>query len=130
MPDDMALGMGQDLMPLAFPKGQGDRLNSLSLARSASHAGAHTVSFDGRPFVLVGARLRDGTSGSPVLTKPVNLARRTGGSMELSPGSVVHLAGMHSASIDAMTPGREERRDDPLGLDSSWPASLLDDTAS
>ena len=120
MPDDMALGMGQDLMLLGFPKGQGNRVNNLALARNASLASAYTVPFNGGPFVLVDARLHDGTSGSPVLTKPVNLARRTDGCVELSPGSAVHLAGMHSASIDATTPGREERHDDPLGLDSSW----------
>lgn len=130
VPDDIVLNMGQDLMVLGFPKGQGDQLNNLPIARNASLASAYPVPFNGRPFVLVDARLHDGTSGSPVLTKPMNLARHTDGSMELSTGSAVYLVGIHSASIDVVTPGREARRDDPLGLNCCWLASLLDDITS
>ena len=127
VPDDIVLNLGQELMVIGFPKGIGDHLNNLPIARNASLASAYPVPFRGRPFVLVDARLHEGTSGSPVLTKPMNLARRTDGSTILSAGGTVYLVGIHSASLVVEVAGDEKQYDDPLGLNCCWLASLLDD---
>lgn len=130
VPDDLALTMGQDLMVLGFPKGLGDQVYNLPIARNASLASAYPVPFNGRPFVLVDARLHEGTSGSPVLTKPMNLAQLTDGSVALSAGNPVYLVGIHSASLDVEVDSCKKRYDDPLGLNCCWLASLLDGLTS
>lgn len=129
VPDDVVLNMGQDLMVLGFPKGLGDQLHNLPIARNASLASAYPVPFNGKPLVLVDARLHAGTSGSPVLTKSMNLAQLTDGSMALSAGSAVYLVGIHSATFDVKV-GDKEQSGDPLGLNYCWLASLLDDITS
>ena len=130
VPDDLVLNLGQDLMVLGFPKGLSDQRNNLPIARNASLASAYPVHFEDNPFVLVDARLHEGTSGSPVLTKPMNLARRMDGTMTLSAGSDVYLVGIHSASFDLEAVDGDEQYDDPLGLNYCWLASLLDDITS
>ena len=129
VPDDVVINLGQDLTVIGFPKGLGDQLYNLPIARNASLASAYPVPFNGRPLVLVDARLHEGTSGSPVLTKPMNMARRTNGRMRLSAENAVYLVGIHSASLDVEAAG-EKRHDDPLGLNCCWLASLLDDMTS
>ena len=130
VPDNVALGLGQDLMVIGFPKGLSDSLHSLPVARNASLASAYPVPFNGWPYVLVDARLHDGTSGSPVLTKPMNLARQTDGSMMLSAGNATYLVGIHSASLDMRVAGYDEQYEDPLGLNRCWLATLLDGMTS
>ena len=130
VPDNVALGLGQDLTVIGFPKGLSDSLHSLPVARNASLASAYPVPFNGWPYVLVDARLHEGTSGSPVLTKPMNLARQTDGSMMLSAGSATYLVGIHSASLDIRATDCDEQYEDPLGLNCCWLATLLGDMTS
>lgn len=130
VPDDVPLDLGQDLVVIGFPKGLSDQVYNLPVARNASLASAYPVPFNDMPCVLVDARLHRGTSGSPVLTKPMNMARRTDGFMTLTGGNATYLVGIHSASLDVGIDGHERRHEDPLGLNCCWLAELLDDMTS
>ena len=127
VPNSMDLDLGQDLMVLGFPQGLGAGAHGLPLARSASLASPHRMDFDGKPYVLIDARLHPGTSGSPVLTKSMRLARLPDGSYALSPGGEKYLVGIHSAAVSWPPAGGGKLQGDPLGLHCCWSAELLDD---
>lgn len=123
VPKDLILEIDQELMVMGFPKGFSDDLFNLPIIRNASLASVYPVPFNGNPFVLIDSRLHNGTSGSPVLTKAMNMQRKTDGSTALVTGSNRYLIGIHSASIDIE--GTSDK--DPLGLNVTWFASLIDD---
>lgn len=127
VPNSMHLDLGQDLMVLGFPQGLGAGAHGLPLARNASLASPHRMDLEGKPYVLIDARLHPGTSGSPVLTKSMMLARLPDGSYVLSPGGKKYLVGIHSAAVSWPPAGGGKIQGDPLGLHCCWFAELLDD---
>ncbi len=123
IPADVDIAIGEDVQVIGYPLGFHDDLHNLPLVRNATIASVYPVPFRGHPFVLIDARLHSGTSGSPVLTKPTNILRKTDGSTAMLSGSVTYLLGVHSASLDII--GRDPDRDEPLGLNVAWFAALI-----
>lgn len=126
VPDEIVLDLGQDLVVVGFPEGLRDSVHNLPIALNASLASSHMVPFNGCPLMLVDAKLHPGTSGSPVLTKPVFTARRPDGTFTTSPGGAMYLVDIHSAGARRGTHG-EAGEGEPLDLNLCWFASLLDD---
>ncbi len=123
LPKDIEIEIGQDLLVMGFPKGFSDTLYNLPIFRNATLASVYPVPFRGNQFVLIDSRLHGGTSGSPVLTKVMNMVKKTDGSTAIMSGNPRYLIGIHSASIDV-----EGTTDtDPLGLNCTWFASLIED---
>lgn len=123
IPNDIIIPLGQELMVIGFPKGFSDKLNNLPITRDASLGSVYPVPFQGNPFLLIEAHLHGGTSGSPVVTKPMNMVQTTGGSTQIRTGNTRYLLGIHSASVDV----KNSEDKDPLGLNCVWFASLIDE---
>lgn len=123
IPNDIVVPLGQELMVMGFPKGFSDEKFNLPIFRNATLASVYPVPFQGKPFVLIDSRLHGGTSGSPVITKMMNMIQKTDGSTAIMTGNPRYLIGIHSASIDIK--GIED--ENPLGLNCVWFASLIDE---
>jgi len=123
VPQDIVIPLGQDVSVMGFPKGFHDELYNLPILRDATLASVYPVPFQGNPFILIDSHLHSGTSGSPVITKQMNMIQTTSGQMQIRAGNTRYLVGIHSASIDLK--GIED--DDPLGLNCVWFASLIDE---
>lgn len=113
---------GQDLMVVGYPLGYHDKVHNLPVFRSAMLASIYPVPFEGKPLVLIDARLHSGTSGSPVLVKPTSQLWNAEGTRLFSNRGGSTLVGVHSAAID-----ERDRRlgDDLIGLNYCWFASLI-----
>lgn len=70
LPEDVLLGLGEQVLVVGYPKGFHDEIHNLPIVRNASIASAYGVNFRRNPFFLVDASLHPGTSGSPVITVP------------------------------------------------------------
>ena len=123
VPQDVTVPIGQDVLVIGYPLGFHDTVHNLPIVRNALMASVYPVPFEGRPLVLIDARLHRGTSGSPVLTKATNVILRTDGGGSITDRFVHFLIGVHSATLDL--PGRDPKRDEPLGLNAVWFASLI-----
>lgn len=128
IPQDVDIAIGEDVQVIGYPLGFHDEVHNLPIVRNATIASVYPIPFRGHPFVLIDARLHSGTSGSPVLTKPTNTIRKTNGSMAILTGTVTYLMGVHSASLDISN--RDAGRDEPLGLNIAWFASLIPEIIS
>lgn len=127
VPSETTLDLGQDLVVVGFPaRLLSDLAQNLPTALNASLASPHMVPFDGKPHVVVSAKLHPGMSGSPVLTKPIFNAGQTDGTLAASPGGAMYLVGIHSAEAFA-GPDNDLDKSKPLNLNRCWFASLLDD---
>lgn len=126
VPNDVVLDFGQDLMAVGFPEGLSDKVHNLPIARNASLASSYMVPYNGELCMLVDSRLHQGTSGSPILTKPIFSARCPDGSFTTSPGGKIYLVGIHSAGLH-LRPRVGMSEGAPLDLNFCWFASLLDD---
>lgn len=76
--------------------------------------------------MLVDSKVHQGTSGCPILTKPVFSARRPDGSFTTSTEGKTYLVGIHSAGIN-LHPRGGAGESTPLDSNLCWFASLLDD---
>ncbi len=123
VPNDIIIPLAQDVIVMGFPKGFHDTVYNLPILRNATLASVYPVPFKNKPYVLIDSHLHGGTSGSPVITKPMNMVKTESGSMQIRTGNPQYLIGIHSASIDIE--GTEDS--DPLGLNCVWFASLIDD---
>jgi len=128
IPADVDISIGEDLQVIGYPLGFHDQLHNLPIIRSATLASVYPVPFQGHPYVLIDARLHSGTSGSPVMTKPTSILRKTDGSTAMLAGAATYLLGVHSASLDLTT--RDPAEDEPLGLNLAWFASLIPEVIS
>lgn len=123
IPDNVDIAVGEDVLVTGYPLGFHDELHNLPIVRNAILASVYPVPFEGHPIVLIDSRLHSGTSGSPVLTKATNILRYTDGSTRVLNRSVSFLVGVHSATFDI--PDRDPEKDEPLGLNVVWFASLI-----
>jgi len=123
IPPDVDIAIGEDVLVIGYPLGFHDNLHNLPIVRNAVMASVYPVPFNGKPMILIDSRLHSGTSGSPVITKPTNIIRHTNGSTSMSNITQTFLVGIHSASFDIK--GRDPNRDEPLGLNAVWFASLI-----
>jgi hypothetical protein len=122
-PDELLLPIGDDLLVLGYPLGFHDDVNNLPIARRASVASVYPIPFRGSHFFLTDARMHEGTSGAPVLTRPTQMLPLRGGGLGFTDEVKTFLVGVHSAA----RPEREPMTDDPLGLNCIWFASLIED---
>jgi len=116
IPSDVDIAIGEDVLVIGYPLGFHDAMHNLPIVRNAVMASVYPVPFQGKPFILIDARLHSGTSGSPVLTKATSIIRHTDGSTAMLNRAVSFLVGVHSASLDIA--GRDPSRDEPLGLNA------------
>lgn len=65
---------GDDILVVGFPRGFYDSTNLYPIVKSGIIASKWGASFDGNPFFLIDAKLFPGSSGSIVVSKPINLA--------------------------------------------------------
>ncbi|MHC1630686.1 MAG: S1 family peptidase [Methanotrichaceae archaeon] len=112
------LKFGDTALVIGYPLGYSDTVHNLPIARNATIASVYSVPFMRRPKILIDSHLHNGTSGSPVLTKPI-----------VSPNSNIsyadlmndkkYLIGIHSGEFDNDNP--------QLGLYNVWLANLIPD---
>ena len=86
-------------------------------------ASAYGVSFRNEPYFLTDAHLHEGTSGSPVITKPKSTWAVEGGGSVLKTNVSYFLVGVHSGAI-------VWGEDESLGLGAAWYAQLIEEIAS
>ena len=67
-----------DVLVVGYPKGFYDEANLFPIVKSGIIASRWGVGFQGNPYFLIDARLFPGSSGSVVLSKPVDLVVRDG----------------------------------------------------
>ena len=67
-----------DVLVAGFPKGFYDRVNLFPIIKSGIIASRWGVGFQGQPYFLIDAKLFPGSSGSVVISKPVDLIVKDG----------------------------------------------------
>ena len=120
-PSDLQIGIGEDVLVIGYPLGFHDDVHNLPIFRNASVASVYPVPFKGKPFFLIDARLHPGTSGSPVVLKPSTVLKK-GGGLSFMSAPVTYLLGINS--------GEWKVRDEGLGLNAVWFASLVNELTS
>lgn len=123
LPDDLALGTGEDVMAIGFPRGLSDQEHNLPIARNAMISSAYGVPFQGFPLFLIDANMHPGMSGSPVFTRQKNLWQRKSGGVDAFASERTFLLGVHSATLGVELPTGQE----PLGLATVWDAQVIED---
>jgi len=115
------LHLGDELLVVGYPEGNRDTLHNTPIARAATIATLFNQPFLGKPGFLIDSRLHNGTSGSPVLTKPTTIVRDLGGKVSLiqdrKKSFKKYLIGVHSEKFDMKYP--------ELDLSFVWSASLI-----
>lgn len=113
--------LGEELLVVGYPEETRDTLNNAPIARAATVATLYNQPFSGKQGFLIDSRLHNGTSGSPVLTKPTTIARHINGRTELIHDRIKsfkkYLIGVHSEKFDLRYP--------ELDLSFVWFASLI-----
>ena len=114
MDETKTLALGQQVLVIGFPLGFNDEKHNLPMIRNATIASVYPLPFKGQRYFITDARLHRGASGSPVIARL------------FEPGCeapVWKLLGVHAASLDVSN--REPDKDEPLGLNVTWYASLV-----
>jgi hypothetical protein len=115
------INLGLQALVLGYPLDFYDRMNHFPMARMASVATWPWFNFDRKPCFLIDARLHSGMSGSPVISSPGTIHKKSG-----SPSASIsktnretYLLGIFSAEWKS--------HGEPLGLNIVWHASLIED---
>lgn len=67
-----------DILVVGYPKGFYDNVNLFPIVKSGIIASRWRVGFQGQPYFLIDARLFPGSSGSVVISKPIDLVVKEG----------------------------------------------------
>ena len=114
VPPDANVGIGEHLLVAGYPLALYDKVNVLPIVRNATVATEYGAPFENNPFFLIDSTLHEGSSGSPVVTKPSSIeTNKTGAVIIGNPKS--YLVGVHSAGHDY------------LGLNLVWYAQLIEE---
>jgi len=113
LPNDVQLGLGEQVLVVGYPKGFYDETHNLPIVRNASIASAYGVPFKNNPFFLIDATLHPGTSGSPVFTVPKNMETKKGGMFIMGGKPKWYFLGVSSGEVGEMQ------------LNATWYASLI-----
>jgi hypothetical protein len=119
--------VGEDLIVIGYPHGLHDNVHNLPILRRATLASAYPVPFKGEPYFLIDARLHEGMSGSPVITKPSPVRRYedTGVTLTMGRGEPKwNLLGIVSAAAD------KQSASGGLDLHVVWFAELIENLAA
>lgn len=119
-PSNMVLSYGEDLIVMGYPLGLYDEEHNLPIFRNATLASIHPIPFENEPCFLIDSRLHEGTSGSPVVTKPC-IPRRINNEWALQDQDMPLLVGVNSGIINK----KDSESGDLLGLNVVWFASLI-----
>jgi hypothetical protein len=115
------LSLGEDLLVVGFPEGERDTIHNAPIVRSATIATLYNQPFQGKQGFLIDSRLHNGTSGSPVLTKPTTIIRYKDGHAKLVHDRIEsfkkYLIGVHSEKFNRLYAD--------LDLSFVWFASLI-----
>ena len=104
LPDEVILNVGDDLLLIGYPLGIYDELNNLPIARNATIASPYSVDFNGKPQFLIDAKLHNGMSGAPVITKPSTITKSVNGTKF---GGLNHfIIGVYSGHNTALDLGK------------------------
>jgi len=68
--DSYRVTQGDDALVIGYPLKFSDRVYNLPVMRNCSIASAYPEPFEDNPYFWIDARLHDGMSGSPVVSKP------------------------------------------------------------
>jgi hypothetical protein len=112
------LKFGDTVLVIGCPPRYSDTYHNLPIARNATIASVYSVPFMRRPKILVDSHLHKGTSGSPVLTKPI-VRPSSNISYEDLMNIKKYLIGIYSGEFDNESP--------QLGLYNVWLANLIPD---
>ena len=69
IPDDIHLGVGENLLVAGYPLEFYDEINNLPIIRNATIATEYGIDFRGEKLFLIDSKLHKGTSGSPIVSK-------------------------------------------------------------
>lgn len=112
--------IGEDLLVIGYPLGIYDTFHNTPIIRRASIASKYLLPYGGKPYFLIDSRLHEGTSGSPVLSKPIDFSQYP---LVVTSDSEIqtkkYLIGIHSGAL----PG--EREDNPTNLNIVYYAKLI-----
>ena len=119
LPPDLLLQIGEDILVMGYPLGQYyDSVNNLPVVRNGIVASAYPVPFKDQPYFLIDARLHQGTSGSPVMTRNKREWDKVEGGSEVSIRRLF-LLGLNSST------GPVPESKEPLGLNAVIFASIV-----
>lgn len=120
LPSNIKLRVGEDVLIIGYPLGIFyDDVNNLPTVRNGIIASAYPAHYRENPYFLVDARLHEGTSGSPVITKQQSSWQGTDGDTLLT----VHqffLLGINSATWPV------PENSEPLGLNIVYFSSIIE----
>ncbi len=114
-PDNLHLGLGEQVLVIGYPRGFYDTVHNLPIVRSACIASAYGIPFQKNPFFLVDSNLHPGTSGSPVITVPKTIHQNPDGGITIGGMPVFYFLGINSGSFS------------DLQLNSIWYGNLVID---
>lgn len=89
-------GIGDDVLVVGFPGGFHDETNCFPIAKQGIIASAWGLPFEGEHFFLIDAKLLPGSSGSIVLSKPIDAVVKDGKQYFASEGKNFALLGIYS----------------------------------
>lgn len=120
LPPTRIVELAEDVFVMGYPLNFYDDVHNLPVLRNAMIASAFGVPFQGQPCFLTDANLHDGTSGSPVLTKPKSWYRDERGysAQVFSSQAQIFLIGIHSGTRGVLPSDQDEAI--PLGLGTAW----------
>lgn len=141
IPKEVFVPIGADVLVLGYPLGIYDKVNNLPIARNAVIASAYDIPFEGDPYFLIDSWLHEGSSGSPVITKPSNMIQTKNGEVRMFNVPQIYLVGIHSHSYYVLKkdegennedtgPNGNERAQELIGLNVVWFASLIPEIIS
>lgn len=112
-PDDLHLGLGEQVLVIGYPMGFYDTVHNLPIVRSACVASTYGLPFQKKQFFLIDSVLHPGTSGSPVITVPKTIHSNPDGALVIGGKPIFHFLGVNSGSFG------------DLQLNSIWYGKLL-----
>lgn len=108
------IGLGLQALALGYPLGFYDKMNHFPMARMASIATWPWLNYDKKPCFLIDAKLHPGMSGSPVISAPGTIHKKTVSQGQSSTDKESYLLGIFSATWQQ------------LGLNIVWHASIIE----
>ena len=116
-----------DVIVVGFPHGYYDELNHYPIVKRGIVASAWGADFDGEPFFLIDAKLFPGSSGSAVLTKPVEYVHQDGKLHRSPTGKQFALLGVYSGEPELVSEDDPEYADVGIVLYASLMAVIIAD---
>lgn len=105
------LNLGADVMVLGFPQGFYDDVHKLPILKGGTVASAFPIQFRRQPYFLINAEMDEGSSGSPVFTKPNDTWQTNEGLTVHLNTEVFYFLGVVAASVpESIGPDRGQSR--------------------